>query len=389
MKFKQGAAMALGLAGVLMSTAAKAEDAKKPAWYEKINASGFIDAYYQYNFNGLSAPVGPSGRAFDLTQQQFAFSGAKLSLAEADAASKTSGQLDLFYGPTAKVFNSTLAAESIAVEQAFVTQAFGPVTFKLGKFTTFVGTEVIETPANMNYSRSILFGQIPYYHVGLEATYAIMDGLSAMAYTGNGNSVDTASNEYKDWGLQVSFAKIKGLGLIGNYYMESTATGPVYDNTHYFNLLGSYQINDSLSSAVEYLYKTRIASGDTDSTGALVTSDVQFDPSTGKLVKYSPKMQGYALYLNYMTPIAGLSVIPRFEQWYQPDTIPATFPADSGTMSTETTLTLKYVAGPLTHTLEYRNDWTNLGGYAASAGTSPSTIQYMQNTLTYGAVFSF
>lgn len=384
MKLKLAAALALGIA--MNGGTLKADDAKKPAWYEKINSSGFVDAYYQYNMNGRSAPNGPTGRAFDTTQQQFAFSGAKLALSETDDKSKASGELDLFYGPTAKVFNSSLSADSVAVEQAFYSQAFGPLTIKLGKFTTFVGTEVIETPANNNYSRGTLFGAIPYYHVGLEATYGIMDGLAFMAYTGNGNSVDTASSEARDWGATLSFSKVKGLGLTAIYYMESSLTptttaGMVSENIHYIDILGSYAITDSLSTNVEYLYKTRIAAKDTDTAGKLITTNTQTDWGTGKQIAYSPKQMGYALYLSYSTPLTGLSILPRFEQFYVPE--------GNGSLTTDTTLTLKYASGPLCHSLEYRNDWMNNGGFVGVGGADPAKLVYYQNTLTYGATYSF
>ena len=393
MKFKAMAAMALGL--TLVGGALKAEDKKPAAWYEKINAAGYVDAYYQYNLNGRSAPSAPGNRAFDVTQQQFTFSGAKLALSESDAASKTGGELDLFYGPTTKLFNTSSPTESLAVEQAFITDAFGPVTFKLGKFTTFVGTEVIETPANLNYSRGTLFGAIPFYHVGLEATYVPMDGTSIMAYTGNGNSVDAASSERRDWGLTLGYTGVKGLGLTAIYYMESgltptTVVGQmVSENTHYFDFLASYQIAETLAFNGEYLYKTRIAAGDTDTAGNLLTTNTQVDPATGKKVAYSPKQQGYALYLNYTTPIANLSVIPRFEQFYTPEGSAPSL----GALTTDTTITLKYAQGPLTHYLEYRNDWKSDGAFAQAAGVMTdgtyATTSSSQNTVTYGATYSF
>jgi hypothetical protein len=201
-----------------------------------------------------------------------------------------------------------------------------------------------------------------------------------MGQVANGNSIDLPTNDYKDYGLSLAYTKIKGLSLTGNYYMESTRAFGPSENLHYFQFLGSYQISDSLGSNVEYLYKTRMAATDTDSAGNLLTTDVQPDPSTGKLVAWSPKWQGYALYLNYNTPIKGLSILPRYEQWYSPDPAP-------GALASETTLTIKYAAGPLTHYLEYRNDWMNVGGFTAAGGVTDN--QYFQNTLTYGAVYTF
>jgi len=38
-----------------------------------------------------------------------------------------------------------------------------------GKFVTLAGSEVIWSPSNSNFSRSILFGAIPFTHTGVRA----------------------------------------------------------------------------------------------------------------------------------------------------------------------------------------------------------------------------
>lgn len=357
---------------------------KAPAWFEKVKASCWVDAYYQYNFNGKSA-TGPLGRAFDVKQQEFSFSGAQFSMSRTDEASGTSGQLDLLTGPIAALVQPALGASSILVKQAFVGQTFGSLALKMGKFVTYLGTEVIDTPLNLNYSRSNLFLQIPYNHVGLSANYTVMEGLGLMAFVGNGNTVDVAVNEYKDYGAQVSYSGIEGLTTYFNYYMESKftdafgAANSVSENLHYFQLLMSYQAMEKLGVSAEYLYKTQIAASDTNAAGNLVTGSVMLDPATAKLVAFSPKMQGYALYFNYATPIEGLSIIPRYEQWFTPDTTP--YPVD------DLTLTGKYVKGPLVHALEFRADTTTPPAFPPANGQT--ALLYSQMTLTYGVTYTF
>jgi hypothetical protein len=271
------------------------------------------------------------------------------------------------------------------VKQAYITKGVGPLTLKFGKFVTFVGTEVIDTPANLNYSRAILFTVIPYYHVGLMGTYAVTDSLGVSAYIGNGDSVDTASNGDRDWGLTTSFSGIKGLSTSLIYYnkIEREVGGEVKGTWSYLNLLGSFQVAENLSVAGEYLYKTRIASTETDAAGNLKTTSVQVDPANGKLVAYSPKDQGYALYVNYTTPISGLSLIPRYEQFWSESWGMGPVPAN------DFTFTVKYVGGPLTQNVEYRMDTTALpyGGFANTAGSGGN--KYDQSTITYGVTYSF
>lgn len=357
------------------------EGAKPKAWYEKVKASCWIDTYYQYNFNGRHNAA-PTGRIFDNKQEEFVLNGAQLSMSSADEATGVSGQMDLLYGPIAAIVQPALPASSILIKQAFLAETFGPLTVKLGKFVTYLGTEVIDTPANLNYSRNQLFGQVPYYHVGLLASYTVMDGLGASFYTGNGNSVDSPSSEDRDWGAQIAFSGVKGLSSYFNYYNEiarnAGAGSPVQGTLHYFNLLGSFQVADSLGVSAEYLYKTRIANGEKNTAGNLITTSTMTDPSTGNAVVFSPKWQGYALYLNYATPIANLSVIPRYSQWWT---------EGSSTPGDDLTLTAKYVTGALAHNLEFRTDSTAPAIFAGAGGVTE--LQYRQNTLTYGATFSF
>ena len=54
----------------------------------------------------------------------------------------------------------------------------GPV-IKVGKFVTLLGSEVIESPSNLNYSRGYLFTlAIPLTHTGVLASYSFTDWLS-------------------------------------------------------------------------------------------------------------------------------------------------------------------------------------------------------------------
>ena len=73
----------------------------------------------------------------------------------------------------------------------------------------------------MNYSRSILFGVIPFYHTGLMGTYAILRAPWACRHI---SAMATASMQPrlkdKDYGAQVTYTGVKNLSLIFNYYEE-------------------------------------------------------------------------------------------------------------------------------------------------------------------------
>ena len=69
--------------------------------------------------------------------------------------------------------------DNFDVTQAFLQYVTGPWTLIGGKFVTLAGAEVINSPANSNFSRSILFGYaIPFTHTGARVTYAFSDSFS-------------------------------------------------------------------------------------------------------------------------------------------------------------------------------------------------------------------
>jgi Putative beta-barrel porin-2, OmpL-like. bbp2 len=67
------------------------------------------------------------------------------------------------------------------------------LTLKAGKWATLIGYEVYESPKNLNFSRSFLYGLgTPYFHTGLLATYPVTKWLSVTA--GFTNGWDNADN---------------------------------------------------------------------------------------------------------------------------------------------------------------------------------------------------
>jgi hypothetical protein len=62
--------------------------------------------------------------------------------------------------------------------QGYLSYTVGKFTLIAGKFETLAGAEVIESPNDLEYSRSILFGQIPFTHTGARLTFAATPTLS-------------------------------------------------------------------------------------------------------------------------------------------------------------------------------------------------------------------
>jgi hypothetical protein len=86
------------------------------------------------------------------------------------------------------------------------------LTLKAGKFVTLLGYEVIESPNNLNFSRSFLFSfAVPLTHVGALASYAVTDWLSITAGPVVGWDIADDNNKSMSWTGQIAVTPMKDL----------------------------------------------------------------------------------------------------------------------------------------------------------------------------------
>jgi hypothetical protein len=137
-------------------------------------------------------------RQFDTSNDTFNINAVKIALEKAlpDKNEWAAGfRIDTIYGSDARYladsafnggsgsFDGGLNNSGLALEQALVKFRI-PVGNGLdiyaGKFVTFLGYEVIESPANPNFSRGLLFtNAIPLTHTGVYADYKFNDTFEA------------------------------------------------------------------------------------------------------------------------------------------------------------------------------------------------------------------
>ena len=191
-----------------------------------ITLSGYVDTSYTEQFGGRGDGFGGTQallRQFDVHNDNFNVNAVKIALEKAlpDKNEWAAGfRIDTMYGSDASILAATdpgLGASSeFYLEQALVKFRI-PVGNGLdiyaGKFTTFLGYEVIESPANLNFSRGLLFtNAIPLTNTGVYADYkfnstveaklAIVDGWNNSVSAPNGSSVNgttgftDAQNDY-------------------------------------------------------------------------------------------------------------------------------------------------------------------------------------------------
>ena len=72
------------------------------------------------------------------------------------------------------------------------------LTLDVGKWGSSIGIEGNYTKDQMNYSRAYWFDFLPFYHMGLRASYKVKDGLTLNYWLVNGTNQAEATNGFKD-----------------------------------------------------------------------------------------------------------------------------------------------------------------------------------------------
>ncbi|KAA0994239.1 porin [Dyadobacter sp. UC 10] len=211
--------------------------------------SGYLDSYYMANFNkpaSRSNMGATNARVFDQRAGQFS-----LGLVQAKVAytnSKSEAVVDLSFGPNANMGNygNALFSTALAIKQAYFTYKFtDKFSMTAGQFGTHIGYEVIDAPANFNYSLSNLFNNGPFYHAGLKATYAFSDRASLMV--GAVNNVDGLgdNNRKKGFISQLYFKPVDNWNVYINY-IGSNEANP--DSATFKEPKAFYQVLDLATS---------------------------------------------------------------------------------------------------------------------------------------------
>ena len=115
-----------------------------------ISLNGYIDAGYEYSNKT------PSDRVFDNNQNSFDLHQAGLTIAK-QPKDGFGGLVNVTAGSDAQLIHSApVESSKFDLTQAYLQYATGALTVIGGKFTTLAGSEVIASPSNNNFSRSIL-----------------------------------------------------------------------------------------------------------------------------------------------------------------------------------------------------------------------------------------
>jgi len=357
------------------------QDSATMDFFRRTEVSGFVDTYYGYNFNKPTKPCVTVGgvavfnclRNFDVAHNSFSLNLVELAFEKKPTADSRGGyRIDLDYGPTAHMVNAfePSGASSLAnVEQAYVSYlapAGTGLQLDFGKFVTPMGNEVIESKDNWNYSRSLLFAlAIPYYHMGMRATYNPNDKVTLQGFLVNGWNNVQDNNKGKTVGGSITLKPTAAVAIIENYLTgqeqgDLTDSGP-WRNTS--DTVVTYTANKQVSLAANYDYGRDTI------------------PAVGKLAATPATWQGVAGYLKFQAN-DWFALTPRVEYYNDKDAF--TTGAPQKLKEATVTAEFKHKDGFIMR-LEYRGDFSDQPFFPKNTtGTSKK-----QNTFTVGFIYAF
>ena len=338
-----------------------------------VDIHGFVDTYYGYNFNRPDSRLNGLSN-FDFRHNDFSVNLAELVISKSTSDTVPVGfRIDLDFGETTDfVHCATFSCPSghpeapyKNIQQAYVTWAT-PIglTLDAGKFVTHMGFEVIESKDNWNYTRSLLFCcAIPYYHAGVRANYTVSDLLFVNGYVYNGWNNVIENNGLKTYGAQIGVTPIKMLPIVLNWIGPETVSG-LYEKRHVFDLIGTLNLSDTLSFAVNYDYGTQ------KSLAAGTAGDTQ---------TYSG-IAGYA-----RAAMGNNAVAVRYEYVSDKDNVMFATAAGGSKVQEVTVTGETKVGGNLLLRLEYRHDMADKDIFEKEG----ATVTDKQDRVVAGIVYSF
>ena len=254
-----------------------------------ISVSGYMDVAYTRADRNVE--TGFSDRVFDSQNNSFGLHQFGLTVAK-QPKEGFGGLVNLTVGKDAQVIHSfpesaATTASMFDVTQGYLQYATGPLTVIAGKYATMHGTEVIASTGNTNFSRSILFGAVPFTHTGVRATWVLNDKVSLMGGVNNGWDQLTDANKGKTLELGTTLTPIKPLTITVSGMSGKEPTTATTDGTrNSINAVASYTIIDPLSVGLEVLSVSQ------DNVGGLGTKQKYSGVAGYVTYMFMPKLRG-------------------------------------------------------------------------------------------------
>jgi hypothetical protein len=330
---------------------------KSPLTQYGMDFSFLLDGYGSLNFNDPDSRVNQL-RNYDFRANSTHFSLGKIAIER--APSPIGFRLDVGFGETLNWNSSTeRSPEGFRYfQQAYVSfkpKAFHGVQIDVGKFNTSVGTELIESNLNYNYSRSFLFAWgAPYYHSGIRTTVPV------------GSHFTGGFQVLQGWNSVYDNNSGKTFGFTGSYAWKKVTWNNAY-------LVGPEK--SRTNKGIRHLYDTNVVINPTDRVSSYI--EVLYGQD-GNIGGGSSKWGGIAGAVQYKTS-SKTAIAARVGFFKDADGF------STGVIQNlkEVTLTADYK--PVSWLLargEFRNEWSNQPFFDTGGGRFGKT----QPTLMLGLI---
>jgi Putative beta-barrel porin-2, OmpL-like. bbp2 len=297
---------------------------KKPA----TTISGFADVYYRYDFS-----KNPSNNRTSFTNSHNSFELGMASLKLEHSFGKVSMVADMGFGKRAQEFSYNESGVVAAIKQLYVSYAATDwLKLTMGSWATHVGYELVDAPANRNYSMSYMFSWGPFFHTGLKAE-ATFGKAGFMLGVANPTDYKTAPLDSKKYMLaQFSYAFTDNIKAYLNYVGGKRFTDSA--KTNQFDVVVTAKVSDKFSLGYNgTVNTTKFQIDDKYDTDAQAwwgsAAYLNFDPTEkfgltwrseyfsdkNQLVAMSLAPEGAAIFANTISAnfrIHGLTIIPEF-----------------------------------------------------------------------------
>jgi hypothetical protein len=253
-------------------------------WYQQIAFNGLVSTSYVGNFN--SPPSGTNQfRVFDADSGTFKLDVAELDVQRAAARRGDVGfRIDLTFGSSVPKVTAASGlfrdengeAGDLDIHQAalsYIAPVGRGLRVDAGKFTTYMGYEVIEgyDGFNDNHSHSFLFGYAqPVTHTGVRVTYPFSDTVSALFVLVNGWDNAKDNNTGKSVGAQLALVPTSRLSVMLSYLGGPEQADTNEHVRHAFDAVAIARVRSRMTFAANYDYgrEHQVALADSAGGGA-------------------------------------------------------------------------------------------------------------------------
>lgn len=304
----QAAAQALSDASHALVTSAPADPVKPEVKAPFPGTFSFtFDGYYEFNF---ARPYDQTNtlRVYDSSHNSFSINQAAAIFelpTDVSAGRRLGARVDLMYGQVAnaqEATNTLNPAHQTGYSNLF--QAYGtlvlptpkPLTVDFGKWASSLGLEGTYTKDQANYSRSLLFSMLPFYHMGFRGSYELNSKATVAAWLVNGMQQTEDFNGFKttavlwtlrpakslSWALNYCTGQEQPTSIDGNVISHPNGREHVFDTYAVWNATNKLTLSGQADYVINRLYQS---SAPTHLAGGAAYVQYQTTPRTAFAVR--------------------------------------------------------------------------------------------------------